>query len=158
MQAAVKLGKWWVIFAARTKSVFEGEKIVCPQRTKSNIFGYNNDIWYSSADVYYITNAKDGFSLKYILALLNSKLYYFWLYNKGKRKGESLELYYTPLSEIPIKKAKNQQDFVTLVDQILTLKKENSQADTSKLENDIDELVYKLYDLTPEEIEVVKKA
>jgi adenine-specific DNA-methyltransferase len=158
MQAAVKLGKWWVIFAARTKSVFEGEKIVCPQRTKSNIFGYNNDIWYSSADVYYITNAKDGFSLKYILALLNSKLYYFWLYNKGKRKGESLELYYTPLSEIPIKKAKNQQDFVTLVDQILTLKKANPSADTSTLETEIDDLVYKLYELTDEEIKVVKNS
>ena len=158
MQAAVKLGKWWVIFAARTKSVFEGEKIVCPQRTKSNVFGYNNDIWYSSADVYYITNAKEGFSLKYILALLNSKLYYFWLYNKGKRKGESLELYYTPLSEIPIEKAENQSEFVSLVDQILTLKKENPKADTSKLENEIDELVYQLYELTEEEIEVVKNS
>ena len=27
-----------------------------------------------------------------------------WLYSKGKRKGETLELTATPLSEIPIKK------------------------------------------------------
>jgi hypothetical protein len=35
-------------------------------------------------------------------------------------------------------------------------KKETPQADTSDLENEIDELVYQLYELTPEEIEVVK--
>lgn len=154
MQAAIKLGKWWVIFAARTKSVFEGEKIVCPQRTKSNIFGYNNDIWYSSADVYYITNPIKGIDLKYILALLNSKLYYFWLYNKGKRKGESLELYYTPLTEIPIKKISiaEQQLFVDLVEKIISKK----GTDTSGLEKKIDELVYKLYDITADEQKIIE--
>ena len=80
------------------------------------------------------------------------------MYNKGKRKGESLELYYTPLSEIPIKKAKNQKEFIAIVDQILTLKKENPQADTSDLENEIDELVYQLYELTPEEIKIVQQS
>lgn len=156
MQAALKLGKWWVIFAARTKSVFEGEKIVCPQRTKTNVFGYNNDIWYSSADVYYITNPKGEINLKYILALLNSKLYYFWLYNKGKRKGESLELYYTPLTEIPVKEISKdkQRPFIDLVDKIIKKK----GADTPELEKKIDEMIYKLYDLTEEEIKIVANA
>jgi adenine-specific DNA-methyltransferase len=158
MQAAVKLGKWWVIFAARTKSVFEGEKIVCPQRTKTNVFGYNNDVWYSSADVYYITNPVDRISLKYILALLNSKLYFFWLYNKGKRKGESLELYYTPLTEIPIKiiEEVQQELFIEIIDKIINLKQ--SQEDTTNLEQQIDALVYKLYDLTPDEIAIVENS
>jgi adenine-specific DNA-methyltransferase len=154
MQAAVKLGKWWVIFAARTKSVFEGEKIVCPQRTKTNVFGYNNSIWYSSADVYYITNPKKEINLKYILALLNSKLYFFWLYNKGKRKGESLELYYTPLTEIPVKKISlaEQQPFIDLVEKIISKK----GTSTSDLEKKIDQLVYKLYDITVEEQNLIE--
>ena len=160
MQAAVKLGKWWVIFAARTKSVFEGEKIICPQRTKTNIFGYNTDIWYSSADVYYITNAKKGTILKYILALLNSKLYFFWLYNKGKRKGENLELYYTPLTEIPVKKINltEQQPFIDLVEKILSVKKQNPTVDTTELEEKIDKLVYELYSLTEEEIKIIEES
>jgi len=155
MQAAVKLGKWWVIFAARTKSVFECEKIVCPQRTKTNVFGYNTDIWYSSADVYYITNAKKGTNLKFILALLNSKLYFFWLYNKGKRKGESLELYYTPLTEIPVKKISltEQQPFIDLVEKIINKK----GVSTSELEKKIDQLVYKLYDITPAEQKIIEE-
>ena len=57
----------------------------------------------SSADVYFITESK-GVSLKALLALLNAKWCYFWLYHKGKRKGEALELYQQPLSEIPIPK------------------------------------------------------
>jgi adenine-specific DNA-methyltransferase len=42
----------------------------------------------------------------------------------------------------------------TLVERIIDMKK-NSQ-DTTDLENQIDQLVYQLYDLTPEEIEVAK--
>jgi len=104
--------------------------------------------------VYYITNAKKGTNLKYILALLNSKLYFFWLYNKGKRKGESLELYYTPLTEIPIKKISltEQQPFIDLVEKIISKK----GTSTSDLEKKIDQLVYKLYDLTAEEIQIIE--
>ena len=47
---------------------------------------------------------------------------------------------------------------IALVNQILSLKKENPKADTSELENEIDELVYKLYELTSEEIAVVKNS
>ncbi len=45
----------------------------------------------------------------------------------------------------------NQQPFITLVDQILAAKKKDPNADTSALEKQIDEMVYKLYDLTPEQ-------
>lgn len=84
--------------------IFTCAKIVCPQRSKVNTFGYNECDWYASADVYYITNPHKDYHIKYILGLLNSKLYFVWLYHKGKRKGETLELYQKPLSEIPIKR------------------------------------------------------
>ena len=81
-----------------------------------------------------------------------------WLYNKGKRKGESLELYQKPLSEIPIKlvNANQQKEIVNIINTILAAKKKNPQADTSKEEKKIDDLVYKLYGLTEEEIAVVE--
>ena len=44
----------------------------------------------------------------------------------------------------------------SLVDKILSAKKENPQADTSNLEKEIDRMVYKLYDLTEEEIKIVE--
>jgi adenine-specific DNA-methyltransferase len=134
--------------------IFTGAKIVCPQRSKSNTFGYNECDWYASADVYYITRPKEGYNIKYILALLNSRLYYIWLYNKGKRKGETLELYQKPLSEIPIKKAAAdiQERIAGIVDEIMALKKENPNNDTSALERKVDAAVYEIYGLSSAEI------
>jgi len=43
-----------------------------------------------------------------------------------------------------------------LVDIILENKKRNPQANTSKYEKEIDNLVYQLYDLTEEEIKIVE--
>jgi adenine-specific DNA-methyltransferase len=54
-----------------------------------------------------------------------------------------------------IKKASS---LVPLVDKILILKKGNSKADTAELENQIDLLVYELYDLTEDEIKVIEKS
>ena len=158
MQAALKLGKWWVVFATRKNIPFNSAKIMVPQRSQLNTFGYNEIPWYASADVYFITERDKSIYLKYVLALLNSKLYYLWLYHRGKRKGEMLELYQKPLSEIPIKKISlsAQQPFITLVDQILAAKQKEPDADTSALERQIDQMVYKLYDLAPEEIEIVE--
>lgn len=89
---------WYALQWARDQQIFENPKIVVPQRANKNYFGYTEECFYSSADVYYLT----GGPLKYLLGILNSKLYYFWLYNRGKRKGKALELYANPLSKIPI--------------------------------------------------------
>ena len=45
---------------------------------------------------------------------------------------------------------------INLVDKILALKAENSSADTSQLECDIDDLVFKLYDLNETDISKIK--
>ncbi len=149
---------WTCLHRAREMGIFTSPKIVVPQRSRRNTFAYNEDEWFSSADCYFITKANYNISLKYVLALLNSKVYYIWLYHKGKRKGELLELYAKPLSEIPIKliSPEDQELFIELVDEIILSKQDDSSADTSSLENEIDQLVYKLYDFSQEEIDFVE--
>lgn len=49
-----------------------------------------------------------------------------------------------------------QQEIVDLVDQILIAKEKDSTSDTSHLETQVDEKVYFLYCLTPEEIAIVE--
>ena len=44
---------------------------------------------------------------------------------------------------------------INLVDQIIELKKQSPNTDTSILETQIDQLVYQLYELTSEEIKIV---
>lgn len=50
-----------------------------------------------------------------------------------------------------------QKPFISLVDKILSAKRNNPGANTKALEQEIDEMVYKPYDLTPEEIEIVER-
>ena len=140
--------------------IFVSPKIVCPQRSKTNTFGYNECDWYATSDVFYITNSQKEYNLKYILGLLNSKLYYIWLYNRGKRKGEILELTAKPLSEIPIKKATPdiQNSIVKIVNEIIALKKSNPNHDTSSLERQIDTVVYDIYGLTDAEIKIIEQS
>ena len=157
--------RWFDLHRSRQQRMFEDTKIVAPQRSPRNTFGYNEIPWYASADVYFITEKDKSFWLKYILAVLNSKLYYLWLYHRGKRKGEMLELYQTPLSEIPIKKISTEEQrlFIQVVDKILAITKSGDylenpakKEEVNEYEKQIDQLVYKLYDLKPEEIEIVE--
>ena len=46
----------------------------------------------------------------------------------------------------------------SLVDKILDAKKSDKDADTVPLEHQIDDLVYKLYDLIPEEIKIIEES
>ena len=162
--SAFNKGYWWVLTTSRQQD-FNGPKIVAPQRSPINTFGYNEVPWYAASDVFYITKKDRTLSLKYILALLNSKIIYLWLYFRGKRKGETLELIVKPLSEIPIKKipTSEQKPFIYIVDKILAITKDENylknaikQAQVKSLEREIDQLVYKLYELTPEEIKIVE--
>lgn len=150
--SAFKRGEYYCVSYAREQKFFESPKIVVPQRSFKNTFGYNETNWYASADVYFIIQKDKNIDLKYVLSLLNSKLYYSWLYHKGKRKGESLELYLIPLSEIPIKiiSKKEQMPFIILAEYIMYLKKQehnevNDQLIPTYFEQIIDGMVYELY-------------
>jgi adenine-specific DNA-methyltransferase len=161
LRSVVKQGFWWLF--TKRKLDFTQEKIVAPQRSKTNTFGYNNIPWYASADVYFITQPKDGYSLKFLLGLMNSHLIFQWLYNRGKRKGEMLELYQEPLSVIPIpliitKNKKKIEDVEILVNKIFDAKQDNKDIDTKELENQIDELVMDLYELNDEEKKIIRNS
>ena len=59
---------------------------------------------------------------------------------------------------MPIKRISESQQkvFIDLVDDILAVKAANPAADTTDLENEIDKLVYELYNLTEGEIAIVE--
>ena len=130
---------WYALQWGRAEKIFEGEKIVVPQRANYNNFAYTDQPFYSSADVYYLTQGP----LKFLLGLLNSKLYYFWFYNRGKRKGRSLELYAKPLSQVPVPTISYRQ-IEMYVEALLN----NDQEVKSKIDN----VLYEHFELTADEI------
>ena len=89
---------------------------------------------------------------------MNSKLMEFYFGFIGiMTAGGAFTLKHETVSEFPIKNISqtNQLSFIALVDSILATKKDNPQADTTALERKIDELVYKLYKLTYNEVKTV---
>jgi len=77
-----------------------------------------------------------------------------------------LELYYTPLTEIPIKRISlsEQKPFVDLVDNILAITRDEKylqdsqkQLKVREYEHQINQMVFKLYGLTQEEIAIVEE-
>lgn len=101
----------------------------------------------------------DELDIKYILGCLNSKALNFFFIKTAKPKDNGFyEANKQFISPLPIKLIdfENQKEISERVTQILDLKKENPEADTSALEAEIDQLVYELYGLTGEEIAIVE--
>ena len=104
------------------------------------------------------------FDLKYLLAIINSRFANFYLNNNRRHR---LENYFYPddFRNLPIADISEQQQkaYVDLVNTILEITKAEDftqnrvkQSNVHKYEIQIDQLVYKLYDLSPEEIRVVE--
>ena len=148
---------WYSLNWAREKSIFEAkEKIVNSRRSKGNIFALDTKQCYEQSDIMITVIKKEyqkEYPPKYVLGLLNSKLYYFWLKNRGKLKGDMLELYGKPLEEIPIINA-SEDIKANIVECVTDLLEENGHNDV--LLGKIDRLVYKACDLTDEEIKIVE--
>lgn len=148
---------WYSLHRARNEAVLgSSEKIVNSRRAKSNIFALGSGDYFEQSDLM-VTVVKNNFikcfPTKYILALLNSKLYYLWLKNRGKIKGDMLEMYGKPLEEIPIKEPSKDtvQQIIPLVDAILL-----GDADNADILSQIDDIIYDIYGLTRQEIQLVK--
>jgi hypothetical protein len=103
-------------------------------------------------------DSKNDFELKFFLAILNSKLlhYYYGNIYKGTHiAGGYLHYLIGYLYSLPVAEpTKNEQlKIVTLVDKILQTK---DKEDYIHLDNQIDDLVYKLYQLKEDEIKIVE--
>jgi hypothetical protein len=99
--------------------------------------------------------------LKFVLSILNSKLISFWfIHTFGKlQRAIFPQFKVKELRNFPIKiiSTSEQLPFVAIVNKILLTKSKEPLVDVSKLEYQIDQLVYQLYGLTPEEIAVVEE-
>lgn len=136
---------------SRNEFFFTGEKILSLRKSPKPSFTYSNGPCYVSQTYFIIKSTR--FNLKYLTALFNSKLIAFWLRNKGKMQGDNFQVDKAPLLNIPILQPLDNIIFIALVDQIMCLKEQLQ--DTSNLEAQIDNLVYKLYNITYDNILVV---
>ncbi len=177
--------RYYYLHRERDESFFkEGAKIICSTRTLYPSNTYTEEEFYGSRALNYIKT--DRINLKFLVCILNSNIANFWLKYKGKKTGDLLQIDKSQLISVPIINIdeEKQKPFIKLVDEILEskqkikdykilldeamkndnfdreikLKKELETLENICISNEkeIDNMVYKFYDLSEDEIRIVE--
>ncbi|MGJ9161047.1 class I SAM-dependent DNA methyltransferase [Campylobacter jejuni] len=139
---------------------FEKEKIVWNRISSDLCFSYDNQKNFILDSMFSIT-FYSNINLKYLIANLNSSISKFWIKNNAATLGDGIygaKIYIEklPIPKINSKNEKIADELINLVDEILKAKEQDKNANTQKLENKINSLVYKLYNLNEEEIKIIE--
>ena len=158
---------WHILFRARDENLFQIPKLLFRQTGDSIITCLDEEVNYYGIDSVNIAILKDSFieQKSFFLGVLNSKLINFIYRDISQEGGRVLaqvkpqRIRALPIAMTGIEKRKPIEE---IVDHILYITKDedylqnsNKQAKVTTLEAEIDQLVYKLYGLTPEEIKIV---
>jgi len=143
---------------------YSQEKLFLRQTGDSLICAYDNDglLALNNVHVGNLINVK--YSIKFIAALINSNLLNYYYRNISLETGRVMaQIDIETIDCLPIKnlEIEKQRDIIELVDQILMIAKDDNstkikQQQVNCLKEKIDQMVYKLYGLTEEEIKVVE--
>ena len=149
---------WWNLRACAYYSEFDKEKVVWKRIGSILRFAYIQHPMYCLDSTCIATGKK----VKFLTAVLNSRVSHYQLFDLAPKTGtgdlivsvQALE----PLLVPPITDANQHivERIEMQVDKILDAKHIDPEADTSSLENEIDILVYELYNLTEDEIVIVE--
>jgi len=151
--------EWYALqrCAASYYTNFNETKIVWPLTAANWGFALDKEKHYLSSGGFMLIS--NDLNINYLLAILNSNLMKYIFSKIGvMTAGGAFTLKKATIDELPIKEIsfENQKPFINIVNEILTLKQTNPQENTKDVENQIDQLVYQLYELTEEEIKIVE--
>ncbi len=148
---------WHYLQWGRNKTHFDIPKIVFPYKAENNAFALDTDKMYFSADVYALTLKSYAYPItyEYLCILLNSRLYDFYYKTFAKKLGEKMYEYYPNMVlrlKVPLMKISEEAIYGAY-------RQVASSVGTEQYEENIENLndfVYKLFDLTEAEIEYVQ--
>jgi len=153
----------------RERAIFLNRKIVSAQNSSILKAAIDEDKVFVSNSIHSTFIKKEylqDYYLEYILALMNSSLINYY-HNFLRLKATDLhpQILVGNLKKLPVKKISKevQKPFIEIVDKILAITKSGDylenpakKEEVKEYERQIDQMVYKLYGLTPEEIAVVE--
>ncbi|EJC2929345.1 class I SAM-dependent DNA methyltransferase [Campylobacter coli] len=137
---------------------FEKEKIVYAEMTKEACFMLDNSNFFINQTCYMLISPYN----KYLIGILNSNIIFYYMQQISSNLGEGAFRWIKQyIEKLPIPKinSKNQKladELISLVDEILKAKEQDKNANTQELENKINSIVYKFYNLTEEEIKIIE--
>jgi len=168
---------WYELWCPRQISLIEKKKIVVPELSDRNRFGLAEpSVYYGDTVCGIVLKPETRENILYILGLLNSIAVEFFFKNTTVPKAGGYYIYKTMfLKNIPIRiinfndpaDVARHDQMVNLVEQMLELNKKLAESKMPQAteilkrqidatDRQIDDLVYKLYDLTDEEIKIVE--
>ena len=150
---------WTNLRACSFYDDFKKEKIVWIELSDLGRFALCNEEIYLLNSAYFLL-PPSGIDAKFLLGILNSTTIRFYLNLVAETSGMGTSRWinnYVKEFPIPVVAHEQQTEIIEIVDQILDTKNTDPDADTTEQENEIDKLVYALYDLTPKEIAIVEK-
>ena len=151
---------WTNLRACSFYDDFKKEKIVWIELTDLGRFALCDEEIYLLNSAYFLLPPPDVES-EFLLGILNSSAIRFYLSLIAETSGMGTSRWinnYVKDFPIPVVPRNQQANVIKLVNQILAAKNADPHADVTALENEIDRMVYSLYNLTREEIEIVEGA
>lgn len=157
----VKYGKHVAGYVA--EKFFKNPRVLIMEVTRGDFYRITasfveKELYNTPSIINVIDPKNDVQKLLFLLGLLNSRLF-TWYHEKNHSKAHAKtsipKILVKEVRSLPIPKNYDSK-IETLVKKIIEVKQENPEADTSKLEAEIDRLVYELYGLSEEEIEIVE--
>ena len=129
---------------------FEEVKIMYPDISKNLNFILDTEGHYSVNTVYNIGSDSKG-----LLGFLNSKLFLFYFQTiSNSIRGGYLRFFTEYMKDCPV--LNGLEKLEPFVEKILEIKKLDPASDTSELELEIDKMVFEMFNLTEEEIELIE--
>jgi hypothetical protein len=142
---------------ARDERIFLAKnKIVLPRKSTKLICAIDNDQYYLLNTAYVILSKIDSINMIYILSLLNSKLFDF--YYQSLYFGWQVTI--PAINSLPIifTNQIKEQKIVELTKAIISNKQTNPSADLSIIKSQIDDLIFEVYGLDENEINLIKSS
>ena len=151
---------YWELRSCAYYAEFDKPKIIYPTIGTEMRAKFDNKGFFVNDATFFIPKAN-----KYLLAVLNSKAMDFFYrlnapsldnpFNQGYISFKGFFMEKLPIAEPD---AKTRAQIEALVDKIHAAKERDPSADISALEAQIDTLIYRLYNLTKAEIQLIEKA
>ncbi len=163
-----------ILTRGKTPDLFEKDEKILTQHVSGRIIACLDKSSYYVLQTINLVYSKGGISNKYLLGLLNSKVlnfYYDSYFNMGSEFTTAVATENLDLLPIKATDKLKQETFIRLVDKMLSLNKrlneiKDKQTDErirlekeiQKVDDEIDQEVYKIYGITKEEQKIIEES
>lgn len=161
---AGKMRFWYAYIYPKNLNKFEKPKLSSMEICANfpNVFYDDNNFYHPTTVYSWVKRENTEESYEYLLAIANSKLLWWFLKITGDTlQGDARRFKTNYLNPFPIPDRVDKEmesQIIKKVKNVMNIKKQDPDADTTDLESEIDRLVYELYGLTDEEIRIVEES